>query len=203
MDITVLYSPEGAPSSAPALSRSWLRRVALSGIETALSSFNGNGGAGESTSPGINTGRASGQPVRMGPVEVSLVIADDATVQRLNREYRGADEVTDVLSFAWDHGGHWEGDDDPPPEAEGHSDAVWPIDVTSAQEHHPLGEVILSYPQAERQALARGADPAEELALLIVHGILHLAGYDHVEPDEEAQMKVKEAEALGRIWDKG
>jgi probable rRNA maturation factor len=129
---------------------------------------------------------------------MGLVIADDATLQRLNMEYRGADEVTDVLSFAWDHAGHWEGEDEPAAQTE--EDLFWPADATLTQDYYPVGEVIVSYPQAQRQAQAREADTDQELALLIVHGILHLAGFDHMEPEEEAQMKAKETEALGRIW---
>ena len=177
VDITIIYPSRAALSSAPALSRKWLRRTALSGIKSALPLHNG----------------AEDRPVQMG-----LVIADDETVQRLNREYRGADEVTDVLSFSWDHEGHWEGDEEPPQEPE--SDVPWPADTTAGQEYHPLGEVVVSYPQAERQARARQAETQQELALLIVHGILHLAGFDHVEPEEEAQMKAREQEALACIW---
>ena len=173
VDITMLYSPRGTPSSSAALSRSWLRRVALSGIKAARSSQD--------------------QPVQMG-----LVIADDETLQRLNREYRGSDEVTDVLSFSWEHEGHWEGDDGPPDDIE--DDVPWPVDAIPEWDRQPLGEVIVSYPQAERQAQARGAGTEQELALLIIHGVLHLSGFDHVEPLEEAQMKAKESEALGRIF---
>jgi probable rRNA maturation factor len=136
---------------------------------------------------------------------MGLVIADDDTLRRLNREYRGADEVTDVLSFAWDHEGHWEGDEEPAVNeaaAESGADVPWPADAMPTQDYYPLGEVIVSYPQAERQAQARGADTEQEMSLLIVHGILHLAGFDHVEPEEEAEMKAREQEALDRIWKK-
>lgn len=169
----MLYSPRGVSASSTAPSRSWLRRVALSGIRTARFSQD--------------------QPVQMG-----LVVADDETLQRLNREYRGSDEVTDVLSFSWEHEGHWDGEDDPPADVE--EDVPWPVDAIPEQDRYPMGEVIVSYPQAERQAQARGVDTYQELALLIVHGILHLSGFDHVEPLEEARMKAKESEALDRIF---
>ena len=173
----MLYPPKAAPSSGPALSRSWLRRVALSGIKAALPGSDG---------------------IQHRPIQMGLVIADDETLKRLNRDYRGSDEVTDVLSFSWEHQGHWEGDDALPDEAG--PDDTWPTALSGMEDRHPLGEVIVSYPQAERQAQARGASTEQELALLIVHGILHLTGYDHIEPDQEAQMKAKEAEALSRIW---
>ena len=173
VDITMLYSPRGVLASSTAPSRSWLRRVALSGIRTARFSQD-------------------------QPVQIGLVVADDETLQRLNREYRGSDEMTDVLSFSWEHEGHWEGDDEPSEETG--EDVLWPVDAISELDCHPLGEVIVSYPQAERQAQARGVETDQELALLIVHGILHLSGFDHVEPLEEAQMKAKESEALDRIF---
>ena len=187
VDITILNSgqhPSGGPPSGKVASRAWLRRVARSGIQVALSSWDG----------------PEGQPIQMG-----LVIADDDTLRRLNREYRGADEVTDVLSFAWDHEGHWEGDEEPAVNeaaAESGADVPWPADAMPTQDYYPLGEVIVSYPQAERQAQARGADTEQEMSLLIVHGILHLAGFDHVEPEEGAEMKAREQEALDRIWKK-
>ena len=78
----------------------------------------------------------------------------------------------------------------------------WPIEATPEEEYHPLGEVVVSYPQAQRQAQARGAETEQELALLVVHGILHLAGFDHVEPEEETRMKAREEEALARICKK-
>ncbi len=176
VNITVLYVPAPASDHGPAPSRRWLRRVALSGIRSAV---------------------LARECLGDSPVQMGLVITDDDTLRRLNQEYRGADEVTDVLSFAWDHEGHWEGEDEPPPS--GATEVPWPADATLVQDHHPLGEVVISYPQARRQAEARGADTEDELALLIVHGVLHLAGFDHLEPEEEAQMKAREAEALRGI----
>ena len=60
----------------------------------------------------------------------------------------------------------------------------------------PLGEIIVSWPQAQRQAGEHGVSPMEELAHLVVHGALHLVGYDHVEPEETALMQAREQEAL-------
>jgi probable rRNA maturation factor len=113
------------------------------------------------------------------PYEVSLVFTDSETVQQLNRDYRGMDEPTDVLAFYMLPQG--EGDD---------SFALPPDEVTR------LGEVIISYPQAIEQAREQGHSPERELALLIVHGILHLLGYDHEEPEEEDEMRKREKELL-------
>lgn len=138
------------------------------------------------------------------PGQVSLLLADDATVQFLNREYRGLDEVTDVLSFSATHQGHWEGDDAPTigPDAllDIGGDEAWPDFVLPPDELPPLGEIIISYPQTARQAEALGRPVARELALLIVHGALHLVGHDHAEPEETARMQALERAALERIF---
>ena len=122
--------------------------------------------------------------------QMSLLITDDETVRGLNAQFRGLDEVTDVLSFSADHAGHWEGEEEPP-EGAGDFDFVMPPD-----ELLPLGEVIVSYPQAQRQADQRGVPLEHELALLVVHGVLHLTGHDHVEPEESELMQSKERTAL-------
>jgi len=119
------------------------------------------------------------------PYEVSVVFTDSETVQQLNRDYRGVDEPTDVLAFCMLS--QKEVDD---------SFALPPDEVTR------LGEVIISYPQAIEQAREHGHSPERELALLIIHGILHLLGYDHEEPEEEAEMRTREKELLEKclLW---
>ncbi len=125
--------------------------------------------------------------------QMSLVITDDDTIRGLNARFRGLDEVTDVLSFSADYSGHWEGAAEPP-EATGGLDFVLP-----PGELAPLGEVIVSYPQAQRQAEQRRAPLEHELALLVVHGVLHLTGHDHLEPAESALMQSKERTALATL----
>ena len=119
------------------------------------------------------------------PYEVSLVFTDSETVQQLNRDYRGVDEPTDVLAFCMLS---QKGGDD--------SFALPPDGVTR------LGEVIISYPQAVEQAREQGHSPERELALLIIHGILHLLGYDHEEPEEESKMRERERELLEKCLPK-
>ncbi len=125
--------------------------------------------------------------------QMSLLITDDETVQRLNAQFRGLDEVTDVLSFSADHAGHWEGEAEPPDDTDGFEFVMPP------GEPAPLGEVIVSYPQAQRQAEERGAPLEHELALLVVHGVLHLTGHDHLDPEETALMQSKERIALAAL----
>jgi probable rRNA maturation factor len=113
------------------------------------------------------------------PYEVSLVFTDSEKVRQLNRDYRGVDEPTDVLAFYM-----------LPQKGADSSFALPPDGVTR------LGEVIISYPQAVAQAKEQGHSPERELALLIVHGILHLLGYDHEESEEESKMREREKELL-------
>jgi probable rRNA maturation factor len=113
------------------------------------------------------------------PYEVGLVFTDSETVKQLNRDYRGVDEHTDVLAFCMI------------PQKEADSSFALPPDGVTR-----LGEVIISYPQAVEQAREQGHSTEKELALLIIHGILHLFDYDHEEPEEEAEMRTREKELL-------
>lgn len=128
---------------------------------------------------------------REGKVAVDLVIADDDTVRRLNRIYRGLDEVTDVLSFSFTHAGPYEGEGEPPPQ----DPSPWPLPPGISH----LGEVVVSYPQAVRQAQQARRPLKEEIAHLIIHGVLHLLGYDHQHPAEEAVMQGLERQALAAL----
>jgi len=115
------------------------------------------------------------------PAEVSVLITDDETVRELNRAYRKIDSTTDVLAFAFQE------------EAEG---SVFP---TGAERVTHLGEVIVSLPQAERQAGELGHSLKRELAALVVHGVLHLLGYDHEKPEDKGRMAAREAEISARL----
>ena len=125
--------------------------------------------------------------------QMSLVITGDDTVHTLNAQFRGSDEVTDVLSFSANHSGHWQGETDPPENVDAF-DFILP-----ASELPPLGEVVVSYPQAQRQAEERGGRLEHELALLVVHGVLHLTGHDHLKPYETRLMQSRERAALERL----
>ena len=133
------------------------------------------------------------------PGQVSVLFTDDSTVRQLNLRYRGLDETTDVLSFSSEFPGHWEGPDAPPagdladsPSFEGF--------VLPPGQPAPLGEVIISCPQARRQAEEKGCEYSDELALLLVHGVLHLAGYDHLEEHDTREMQSLERKALAQVF---
>ena len=106
---------------------------------------------------------------------VSLRVTDSRTVRRLNRRFRGEDSATDVLSFNTDFDGLRRPD--------GAAD---------------LGEIVIALPVAARGARERKATVAAELALLTVHGTLHLLGFDHEEVEQDRQMKELERIALER-----
>ena len=155
---------ESAKSQFP---KAWVRRVVLSALDRAL--------PGESC-------------------QLGLVIADDGTIQRLNRDYRGSDEVTDVLAFSDLHPGHWEGEEEPTPSA---IDETSFFIVDSGPKY--LGEVVISYPQAQRQATTEEGGLEREMALLIAHGVLHVLGFDHMEAEDTAAMRAMENKVLSSV----
>ena len=127
----------------------------------------------------------------------SVVVADDETLHDLNLRFRGFDEVTDVLSFG-DYGAPAE--DTALPAVEPPLENGFP---ELPDEESSLGEVVLSYPMAERQAREHNVPVEREAALLVVHGILHLLGHDHAEPEEEAAMRAIEQQALSALFPSG
>lgn len=114
-----------------------------------------------------------------GPVEVSVVLADNDTVQALNRDWRGKDKPTNVLSFATL-------DDEDAPQVPGA-----PL---------LLGDIILAFETCRDEAAQMGKPLAEHLSHLVVHGVLHLLGYDHEEDEAEAEeMEALETAILARF----
>jgi probable rRNA maturation factor len=106
--------------------------------------------------------------------DLSIVLTDDAQLHELNRDYLGIDAPTDVLSF---------------PASE--------TDPETARRY--LGDILISVPRAEEQARAAGHTLEAEVQLLVIHGTLHLLGYDHAEVDEKARMWKAQAEVLERL----
>jgi probable rRNA maturation factor len=115
--------------------------------------------------------------------ELSLVITGQDRIRQLNRDYRGKDEPTDVLAFA----------------ATGGGGAELPPFVSPPDGVRHLGEVVISYPQAVIQAAEHQHPVAREIAILVIHGVLHLLGYEHDVPERERRMKGREAEILSLI----
>lgn len=110
--------------------------------------------------------------MRLHPAtELCVRLVDTGTITTLNEQWMDGDGPTDVLSFPMDELRPGAGDDVQPDDEPGY-----------------LGDIALCPQIAERQAPSAGHSPTDEIDLLIVHGILHLLGFDHAEPDEHAHM---------------
>jgi len=112
--------------------------------------------------------------------EIDVTIVDDEEIHAINRDYRGVDRPTDVISFALDD--DLEDSDEP--------------ELIGAPEEHLLGDIIISAETAKRQGEEFGHGLEREVLYLGVHSLLHLLGYDHMEPEEKKLMRAKEEEAL-------
>jgi probable rRNA maturation factor len=108
------------------------------------------------------------------PGDLTLVFADDETIQELNRRFAGKDRPTDVLSF--------------PGESS---------DIKTGRSYY--GDVVISLPYAEHQAQEAGHSLQDELTLLIIHGVLHLLGFDHSSPEEHRNMWSIQDEILSQL----
>lgn len=111
-------------------------------------------------------------------VEISLSYVDEDEMHELNRQWRGIDRTTDVLSF----------------ECDSAFDEDIPLD-----EVLELGDIILAPEVIARQAPGFGNAPADECRLMLVHGLLHLLGYDHIEDDEAEEMEAREDALLREL----
>ena len=121
------------------------------------------------------------------PVEMRLVLADDALVQTLNRDYRDKDKPTNVLSFAL-----LDDLDDTDESTD---------DVLARDEGMPIliGDVILAFETVQREALEQGKSFEDHLTHLVIHGVLHLLGYDHQSDPDADRMERLETSILARM----
>jgi probable rRNA maturation factor len=112
--------------------------------------------------------------------EVSISFVDNERIRIINRDYRGKDQPTDVISFALEEKGEGE------------------IEIVGADIPPLLGDIIISIPKAKEQAKEYGHSFMRELGFLAVHGFLHLLGYDHKTEEEEKVMFSKQKDILER-----
>ncbi len=110
------------------------------------------------------------------PIEVSVIIVDNKEIQRLNKEYRGKDYATDVLSF---------------PQGA--------IELRKQIGYYLMGDIFISWEKIEEQAKLFGHDSKREWSYLFTHGMLHLFGLDHMTPDEETHMNSLAYEVMDAI----
>jgi probable rRNA maturation factor len=120
-------------------------------------------------------------------VEIECVITDDSTIQRLNKQFRNINEPTDVLSFAFKD------------IAMGARDAGFPA-VPEGPE--VLGQIVISFTTAVSQAAEHSYSVDQELTMLVVHGMLHLLGYDHQVPADTRKMRQREKYIIKRLEEK-
>ncbi|NSW51753.1 MAG: rRNA maturation RNase YbeY [Anaerolineae bacterium] len=109
-----------------------------------------------------------------GQTEISIIFVGSEEMQHLNASYREVDKTTDVLSFTEDY-----------------------MNPESGRNY--LGDIVICYPVVVEQSAAAGHSINTEAMVLMVHGILHLMGYDHVLPDEKEKMWQKQEEIFVRI----
>ena len=112
--------------------------------------------------------------LELGDAELSVLLTDDRTIHELNREHRQKDKPTDVLSFPQPKHG-------------------------LGAEPRLLGDVVICPAVAARNAPSHAGTYDDEIALLVVHGILHVLGHDHAEPEETTVLQARERELLDQF----
>ncbi len=121
----------------------------------------------------LNTLQAEG--VHAG--ELNLIFVDSQNIQQLNETYLGKSEPTDVLAFPIDS-----------------------LDIPTTDTPLLLGDVVICPEKAKENAKAQNRRHEEEIALLVLHGVLHILGYDHAEPNQKAVMKKREKQLLSELY---
>jgi probable rRNA maturation factor len=122
----------------------------------------------------VDAAFAEGALACLPGAELAVALADDARVRALNAEWRGKDAPTNVLTFP----------------------AVEPDEIASAP---MLGDVILAFETVAREAREQAKPLAHHLSHLVIHGVLHVFGYDHLDDDEAEAMEALETRALARL----
>ena len=133
--------------------------------------------------------------------ELSLLLTDNEGIRALNRRYLDRDRPTDVLSFPMMEGRELGADIPPLIQAFKGRHSTPDTGIQGQASHIPvlLGDVVISIEKARKQAEELGVTMDEELSRLLVHGILHLFGFDHEKSSKEAQRMKKEEERLWKI----
>ncbi|MBE5840239.1 MAG: rRNA maturation RNase YbeY [Butyrivibrio sp.] len=125
-------------------------------------------------------------------VEISLIITDDEGIHEMNRDFRGIDRPTDVLSFpnvSYDEPGDFSV-----------IDGEQNVDLLNPDTGNIIfGDIVINEARVRSQALEYGHSQMREFAFLVAHSMLHLCGYDHMEEDEAAVMEKKQKEILDKL----
>ena len=118
---------------------------------------------------------------------VELTIVDEETIKDVNKQFRSVDSVTDVLSF---------------PSLEVKLPFVasdYPMDIDPSSGEIMLGEIMLCYSRMVEQSVEYGHSKERESCYLVLHGLLHLLGFDHVEQEDKDKMREQEELILGKL----
>ncbi|NBI29373.1 rRNA maturation RNase YbeY [Chengkuizengella marina] len=126
----------------------------------------------------------AGQSENISSGEVTLTFVDDKSIHQLNKQYRGIDTPTDVLSFAMQDSGFEE------------TEIFYEDDFEFDEVTTMLGDVVISVTTAKRQSEEYGHSLQREIGFLFVHGFLHLIGYDHQDEQSEKEMFNKQEQIL-------
>jgi probable rRNA maturation factor len=133
--------------------------------------------AEEAASQALAAGMVALEWAPPAPIELGVTLADAAEQQRLNREFRGQDASTNVLAFAaWEPG------------------TELPADLPIL-----LGDVVLAFETVLREAAEQGKPVADHLSHLVVHGVLHLLGFDHLTAADASRMEALEVAVLAEL----
>lgn len=143
-----------------------------------IDEINGHGNEAQQLIQSLLSFAASAEGLEEG-TELSVTFLDDGAIQQINRDYRGKDQATDVISFAL--------------EEEGDGEAAI-IGADDMPRH--LGDLLISVETAKRQAEEYGHSVERELGFLALHGFLHLLGYDHMTEIDEKKMFGRQDEIL-------
>lgn len=125
------------------------------------------------------------------PYELSIIVTDNNEIREINKQFRGIDKETDVLSFPmldFDEGYYEDGEVEIDIE-----------DINPESGAVVLGDMIISLEKAKEQSIEYGHSFERELAFLVVHSMLHLLGYDHEEEEDRIIMRQKEEEILNNL----
>ena len=120
-------------------------------------------------------------------LQISVLVSDDKGIQEINREHRGKDTVTDVLSFP----------------AAAYTPGAFEVGVSDMIDPETgcldLGDIVISGERAVAQAAEYGHEAIREIAYLMVHATLHLLGYDHEKPEDQQNMRRREEQVLSSL----
>lgn len=114
---------------------------------------------------------------KVGIPEISVFLSNDADIKEINREYRGVDKPTNVLSFP----------------------AIEEDVLLEPNMPYLAGDIVLAFETCQEEATAEGKTLSDHMMHLLVHGVLHLAGFDHIKDDEADEMEAKEVEILAKL----